>query len=683
MADEASYETLKVQLLKSGSLYEDPDFPATARSLKNSGVASSRIRWMRPKEISYNAKFVVQGETRFDLNQGELGDCWFIAATATLAVTNGKLLERVVPPDQSFKEKYAGIFRFNLWRFDHWQEIIVDDRLPTLNGKLVFGHNKSQPNEFWVPLFEKAYAKVYGSYENIDGGFINTALVDFTGGVSEDVRLRKKSELPDNLFELMFRMFKMNSMMGCSINTDSVREEELKTGLYAGHAYSITNFVQGHVDNKPVRLLRLRNPWGTGEWKGDWGDNSSKWYKVSQADRTALGIKRRDDGEFWMSFEDWVANFETLRICHLYPDAITEEVARDTNKQPWNVVHHHGFWVKGVNAGGCGNRPYKELFWTNPQLRLHLKDSDDDNKDGLCTVIISLMQKSNDFSLFIGFHVYQVMSSARRLSEGDNYSQHSLIRRSDMAPATNLREITTRLQLKPGSYVVIPYTFVPNKEGGFLVRMYTEKKAESSVIDGDNEVDTPDEPMEPSEPSTPPAPPKKKEKLDDQLKELFTKYAGPQLQMDAEETKKALNVLLGGEDAAKGFSTETARSMMCMMDRNESGFLDFTEFRKMIKELFVWKKAFHSFDKDNSGSIDARELRAIFKVIGLTLSAAVVVAATRRYGGKTGKLSLEDFVLVCSRLIIMYNLFVKTSTGGVKGTANFKLDEWLTITMNY
>ena len=49
MADEASYVTLKAQLLKSGSLYEDPDFPATARSLKNSGVASSRIRWKRPK----------------------------------------------------------------------------------------------------------------------------------------------------------------------------------------------------------------------------------------------------------------------------------------------------------------------------------------------------------------------------------------------------------------------------------------------------------------------------------------------------------------------------------------------------------------------------------------------------------------------------------------------------------
>ena len=38
-------------------------------------------------------------------------------------------------------------------------EVFVDDRLPTINGQLIYGGNKSQPNEFWVPLVEKAYAK--------------------------------------------------------------------------------------------------------------------------------------------------------------------------------------------------------------------------------------------------------------------------------------------------------------------------------------------------------------------------------------------------------------------------------------------------------------------------------------------------------------------------------------------
>jgi len=57
----------------------------------------------------------------------------------------------------------TGIFRFNFWHFGRWKEVLVDDRLPTVNGQLIYGQNLSQPNEFWVPLVEKAYAK-YASF---------------------------------------------------------------------------------------------------------------------------------------------------------------------------------------------------------------------------------------------------------------------------------------------------------------------------------------------------------------------------------------------------------------------------------------------------------------------------------------------------------------------------------------
>ncbi|CAG8688182.1 10391_t:CDS:2 [Ambispora leptoticha] len=40
------------------------------------------------------------------------------------------------------------------------------------------------PNETWLPLLEKAYAKIHGDYESIEGGTISHALEDLTGSVS-------------------------------------------------------------------------------------------------------------------------------------------------------------------------------------------------------------------------------------------------------------------------------------------------------------------------------------------------------------------------------------------------------------------------------------------------------------------------------------------------------------------
>ena len=63
------------------------------------------------QEICDNPQMFVGKSDRFDINQGELGDCWLLAALANLTL-NKKLLYRVVPLDQSFSEEYAGIFHF-------------------------------------------------------------------------------------------------------------------------------------------------------------------------------------------------------------------------------------------------------------------------------------------------------------------------------------------------------------------------------------------------------------------------------------------------------------------------------------------------------------------------------------------------------------------------------------------
>jgi hypothetical protein len=69
--------------------------------------------------------------------------------------------------------------------------VIVDTRIPYSSATKtpLYGHC-ADPNEFWVPLMEKAYAKLHGNYEMIDGDSMSSSLVDLTGGVSEKANLR-------------------------------------------------------------------------------------------------------------------------------------------------------------------------------------------------------------------------------------------------------------------------------------------------------------------------------------------------------------------------------------------------------------------------------------------------------------------------------------------------------------
>ena len=58
-----------------------------------------------------------------------------------------------------YTDDVSGVFRFMFWQYGRWVEVLIDDRLPTCGGLLIYMHS-GEKNEFWSALLEKAYAKL-------------------------------------------------------------------------------------------------------------------------------------------------------------------------------------------------------------------------------------------------------------------------------------------------------------------------------------------------------------------------------------------------------------------------------------------------------------------------------------------------------------------------------------------
>ncbi|GLH12037.1 calpain-C-like, partial [Gryllus bimaculatus] len=250
------YELIKRSCLKRGELWEDPEFPATQASVFYHQTPPFQFVWKRPKLRLYlHEKFHqcvrLEKESAFSENKILIhfeksyvtGQCLCTTCLPNSTSFQEKwgLFYRVVPADQTFgsPDQYAGVFRFRLWWCGGWVEVLVDDRLPTVHGRLAFLQAQNS-DQFWPGLFEKAYAKLHGSYEALKYGTLLDGLSDLTGGITESISIRQD---PTTCGRMLSKLLEMTSITTCTVQSTATQlrnqVEKLANGIHIGTNYRL------------------------------------------------------------------------------------------------------------------------------------------------------------------------------------------------------------------------------------------------------------------------------------------------------------------------------------------------------------------------------------------------------------------------------------------------------------
>ncbi|KAL9647931.1 hypothetical protein ABK040_008202 [Willaertia magna] len=470
-------------------VFVDDVFPADKSALcfepdyKEPEWVSAVVSWKRPKQWVKNPQLFVDSTAPGDVSQGNLGDCWLLSALSVVASLPDVLQKLFVEIDED-----EGRYVVRLYYEHQWRNITIDDRIPCgKDGLPVFGHNTLK-NEIWVVILEKAVAKLLGTYEALDGGYLEEGVVMLTGGRPERLYVNNWSQHPgktpwrkDRLWDKLVLYNKENVLMGSSISSSRGEQQDEAKGIVAGHAYAILDVKE--TSDKKYKLIKLRNPWGCFEWKGAWSDSSRNW---TFQYRKELGQETKDDGIFWMGFQDFTTYFDKITCCRFLNDSILTKT-NSSKLSPiyiekisfpgvsWNRKKLEGHWDDQTAGGALTNMG----FARNPHFKLLAK------KTGRYFLMLFRPYISQDvdaqyYRSGIGFAIYKGLDSNYKILPADN-SPTALLQ----YPVYG-RYNSIELELEQGPYVITPCTLHPNRKGAFHFEIYSDCEFDIENLDRDS-----------------------------------------------------------------------------------------------------------------------------------------------------------------------------------------------------
>lgn len=242
-------------------------------------------------KVPFHGPLKAGGVAPGDVMQGQLANCYFPAAVASMAQLMKDDLHKTM------KRNDNGTFTFKFWQKSdgQWQQhqVTVDPELyvnqqgapkyGATTGKLTPEHM-----ELWYPLMEKAYAKFLGSYGTLNqGGFSSEVISALTGRRPRSISINPKRD--DKLWTEITAA--VDEGRAAAFGTHSDGRKMKGSGLIDDHAYSLLGYSENEAGEK---FVKVRNPWGSVEAKAK-----------SKSDT-------KDDGIFSIPLEVAAKYFETF-----------------------------------------------------------------------------------------------------------------------------------------------------------------------------------------------------------------------------------------------------------------------------------------------------------------------------------------------------------------------------------
>jgi hypothetical protein len=331
---------------------------------------------------------------------------------------------------------------------------------------------------------------LYGNEKGLQLTKRDTANLNIANYNKTDFNNNDNKELTelDLLWYFILKSISMKSLLNTSF--DKYRWYTARSlGLQSNHTYALLQAVEIKYGKKgkKERLIKLRNPNGDEySWKGEWSVYSGKWRHLTEQTKRNYNIAcDQSIGEFYISLKDYARYFNVLDVAHINLNSFYDFEIFEAKSYEWEIINFYDIWMEKINAGNSN-----EFYWSNAQYLIQIyENTNEPNK--LTPIIVTLMQpyrvyrryenngKYNNTFAPIRFSIYSVKSNKYRIDE--NILNKRLFKKQELklydssCCYIDQQEVTKKLYLPKGYYVILPSTFTTKKNINYYIRIFYQQ----------------------------------------------------------------------------------------------------------------------------------------------------------------------------------------------------------------